>query len=143
MANAPQPPSQRLGLPGLAAIIVGFLLFGAATLWLRHQPAARTDLETDRARERSERLAKLHEGDATALSEYTWVDRDAGVVGLPLDRAIELALPQLKNKPVRQGPPIPPPADTNAPPADATSAPPAAPVPATSPPSNLKPQTPP
>jgi hypothetical protein len=125
----------------LAAIIVGFLLFGAATLWLRHQPAARTDLETDRARERAERLAKLHESDAKALSEYTWVDRDAGVVGLPLDRAIELALPRLKNKPVRQGPPIPPPADTNAPPADATSAPPAAPAPATSPPSNLKPQT--
>lgn len=137
MANAPQTQSKskRLGLPGLAAIIVGFLLFGAATLWLRHQPAARTDVETDRARERAERLAKLHESDAKALSEYTWVDRDAGVVGLPLDRAIELALPRLKNKPVRQGPPIPPPADTNAPPT--------APSPTPLPPSNLKPQTPP
>ncbi|MCC6355920.1 MAG: hypothetical protein IT577_18690 [Verrucomicrobiae bacterium] len=133
MADAPQPAPKRLGLPGLAAIAAGFLIFGLATLWLRNQPAGRTDLETDRARERTQRLAKLRESDAKALAEYGWVDRAAGIVGLPLERAIELALPQLKAKPVRQGPLIPPPAATNAPPA--------ATAPAPAPPSNPKPQT--
>lgn len=128
MADDTQPAPKRLGPLGLGAIVAGFLIFGAATLWLRNQPAGRTDIETDRALQRAERLAKLREGDSKALAEYSWVDRGAGVVGLPLERAIELALPTLKAKPVRQGPLIPPPAATNAPPAGATNAPPAAPA---------------
>lgn len=122
MAPDHQTAPRRLGPLGLAAIVAGFLIFGAATLWLRNQPAGRTDLETDRARQRTERLAKLRESDSKALTEYNWVDRGAGVVGLPLERAIELALPQLKSKPVRPGPLIPPPVATNAPPTGATSA---------------------
>ena len=134
MAPDNQTSPRRLGPLGLASIVAGFLIFGAATLWLRNQPAGRTDLETDRARQRSERLAKLRESDAKALTEYNWVDSGAGIVGLPLERAIELALPQLKSKPVRPGPLIPPPAATNAPPAGATNA-----VPAIAPPTSSAP----
>lgn len=139
MAADTQPAPKRLGPLGLCAIAAGFLIFGVATLVLRNQPADRTSLETDRAQERAARLAKLRESDTRALSEFNWVDRGAGVVGLPLERAIELTLPVLKSKPVRQGPLIPPPAATNAPPAGATNAPPASAPPAPAPPTSASP----
>jgi len=107
---------------GLAAVVAAFLIFAIATIWLRQSPPGRTDLETDRAKERTERLAKVRENETRALAGYSWIDRSAGVVGLPLERAVDLAIPLLASKPVRAGALIPPPVDTNAPPTTATNA---------------------
>lgn len=127
MASDEKDRQQGLGPLGIAAVAAALLIFAIAALWLRQNPAGRTDLETDRAKERLERLAKLRESETKALGEYTWIDRGAGVVGLPIERAIELELPRLSAKPIRPGPLIPPPAPTNAPPTGTTNAPPAAP----------------
>lgn len=48
-------------------------------------------------------LQKLRARDAERLSTYAWIDRDAGVVQLPIERAIELlaarGLPARETKP--------------------------------------------
>lgn len=46
--------------------------------------------------ERKARLLELLEKDAAALAGYSWADKDQGVVRLPLDRAMELALQDLR-----------------------------------------------
>jgi len=46
---------------------------------------------------RAERLAALHQAERAANS-YAWIDRPAGVVRLPLDRAIDLTVKERAKK---------------------------------------------
>lgn len=48
--------------------------------------------------ERKAALAELRGKEQTAASTYGWVDQPAGVVRLPLDRAIELTIQQYGKK---------------------------------------------
>ena len=48
--------------------------------------------------ERKAALAELRGKEQTAASTYGWVDQSAGVVRLPLDRAIELTIQQYGKK---------------------------------------------
>jgi hypothetical protein len=41
---------------------------------------------------RKSRLVELRGREATALQQYGWIDQAAGVVRLPMDRAIELTI---------------------------------------------------
>jgi hypothetical protein len=45
--------------------------------------------------ERAERLEELQAKESDAASNYQWIDESAGVVRLPLDRAMELTLKEL------------------------------------------------
>jgi hypothetical protein len=69
----------------------------AAEYGLKEPPEPR--LQTDPLLD----LQKLRARDAERLSTYAWVDRDAGVVQLPIERAIELlaarGLPAREAKP--------------------------------------------
>ena len=47
-------------------------------------------------------LERLHAGEAKALSTYAWLDKDKGVVQVPIERAMEMLL--AKGLPSRQGP---------------------------------------
>jgi hypothetical protein len=46
--------------------------------------------------ERKARLVEIREKDAAALAGYSWVDKDQGIVRLPIDRAIELTVQDLQ-----------------------------------------------
>jgi hypothetical protein len=46
---------------------------------------------------RKERLNELRAAAKANASSYAWINRDAGVVRLPVDRAIELTLADIKN----------------------------------------------
>jgi hypothetical protein len=109
------PPPQRDDLParkvllGLAALLTLFSLTVAATLPLERRGAPQRVREVQlppdfgrpevglvdqepfsmdrRARERRERQQRV-------LSTYGWVDREAGVIHVPVDRAVELLLQQ-------------------------------------------------
>lgn len=48
--------------------------------------------------ERKALLAELRGKEQTAATTYGWVDKDKGVVRLPLERAIELTIQEQKKK---------------------------------------------
>lgn len=88
-------PATLLGIVVAFAAGAGLLAFVAPALLRRHEAAvsaergwAATPADTRQARAaQSERLA-----------HYAWIDQPKGVVALPIERAMELVLPELRGK---------------------------------------------
>lgn len=90
-------PSNRRGdlLPAIA-IVAGFLLLGVvvyfvysknradAVAWGGNDPAQRAEL-----------LREMRERESEQLGSYGWVDEDAGIVRLPIERAMELTVEEI------------------------------------------------
>jgi hypothetical protein len=112
-------------------VVALFFLFGVIVLAVVG-PAPRGDTyEQERAKKRMETLKSVRDADAKELGSYGWIDKNKGVVRIPIDRAMELAAVELAKQ--RPGPanPIPPPAPqaSQAPSGAATPAAPASPTP--------------
>src|SRR5919198_5718093 len=110
-------------------IVCLFVLFGFIVLAVIGPSPRTSDYEETRAKKRMERLKALHEETQKDLTTYAWVDKNKGVVRIPIDRAMELTVGDLaQRKPAPAGPI-----------AIATPAAPA--VPAASPPTEASPDT--
>lgn len=72
------------------ASVLGVHLFGGEA----------KEYDTTRARERLENRKKLEAEEHAQLDNYAWVDKEKGTVRLPVSRAMEVALSELKQKPV-------------------------------------------
>lgn len=72
-------------------ILGTFLIVALLVLAMQHytRPAP---VGANRVEERHKFLRDQRAADAKALSEYDWVDRDKGIVRLPVQRALELTL---------------------------------------------------
>jgi hypothetical protein len=120
-----------------ATFIVGLALFGLFALASVLLPAIfrKNDYEEDRALVRAETLKATREEVAARASTYAWADKEKGYVQVPLDRAMEIVLPELvEKKPRPSGIKIPPPpAPAAEAPADAASDAEVAPSPAAEP----------
>ena len=97
----------------ILAVLAGFALFLLPLYWLyvRHRPArlfipesvAAEKLSADQAwqatpESRLAYLRDLRQRQEKQLASYAWVDRKAGVVQLPIDRAMELVIAQYGSK---------------------------------------------
>ncbi len=49
-------------------------------------------------RQRKDRLVELHAKERSAAISYGWIDQSAGVVRLPVDRAVELTVRDLRQQ---------------------------------------------
>jgi len=84
----------------LAAYAIGilgtFLIVSLLVLALRHyaQPAP---VGAGRVEERYKSLQDQRAADAKTANEYDWVDKDKGIVRLPVQRAVELTLQEWQN----------------------------------------------
>jgi hypothetical protein len=79
-------------------VVLLIALFGVIVLAVVG-PAPRGDnYEQKRAKEREEKLKTLREANAKELTTYGWIDKNKGVVRLPIDRAMELAVAELATK---------------------------------------------
>ena len=84
----------------LTACAVGifgtFLIVAMLVLAMRHytQPAP---VGARRVEERYKFLQDQRAADAKALNEYDWMDKDKGIVRLPVQRAVELTLQEWQN----------------------------------------------
>src|ERR1043166_5459004 len=82
--RARAPFSTWVGVVGL------FFLFGIIVLALVG-PAPRSDpYEQERAKKRIDKLKAARDADARELGSYGWIDKNKGVVRVPIDRAMEL-----------------------------------------------------
>jgi hypothetical protein len=79
-------------------VVLLFVVFGLF-VWVVFGAIAHGDsYEEKRAKARMEKLEQLHKDSAAALTSYAWVDKNKGVVRIPVERAMELALPDLAVK---------------------------------------------
>lgn len=81
----------------LIAAIGGFAIF-ALILVVAYLPnkAAPAGDGVKTPEQRKAILAELHGKEKTAATSYGWVDKEKGVVRLPVDRAIELTIQEHK-----------------------------------------------
>jgi hypothetical protein len=118
IAHSRAPLSTWLG------VVLLFALFGVIVLAIIGPMPRGSDYEETRAKKRMEKLKSVREEAETALNSYAWVDKNKGVVRVPISRAMELMTAELaKQKPAPAGPIATPQAQS---PAPATSAVPAA-----------------
>src|ERR1700738_2912214 len=76
-------------------VVLLLVLFGVIVLAVIG-PAPRGDnYEKKRAKDRAEKLKTLREADAKELTTYGWIDKNKGVVRLPIERAMELTVAEL------------------------------------------------
>ena len=92
----PQPASERTGLAYLIGI-VGSLLIVAALIWAMWHYTQPPPLGEDRIALRKKALADLRAAEASELESYGWVDQAKGVVRLPINEAMKLALRDWQN----------------------------------------------
>jgi hypothetical protein len=99
IAYSPTPFSTWLG------IVCLFVLFGLIVLAVIGPSPRGSDYEQTRAQKRMERLKALREENQKELTTYAWVDKNKGVVRIPIDRAMELTVAELaQKKPAPAGP---------------------------------------
>jgi hypothetical protein len=81
-------------------VVVLFLLFGVIVLAVIG-PAPRGDTyEATRAKKRIDMLKTARDSDAKELGTYGWIDQNKGVVRVPINRAMQIAVAELaKQKP--------------------------------------------
>ncbi|SRR6266540_698070 len=112
IAHSPAPFSTWLG------IVLLFALFGVIVLAVVGPSPRRSDYEETRAKKRMENLKTSREDAAKALNTYAWIDKNKGVVRIPISRAMELTMAQLaQQKPAASGPIATPEAQATAVPA--------------------------
>ena len=99
IAHSRAPLSTWLG------VMLLFALFGIIVLAVIGPMPRGTDYEETRAKKRMETLKTVREDAEKSLTTYAWVDKNKGVVRIPISRAMELTTAELaKQKPAPAGP---------------------------------------
>src|SRR5437667_452411 len=99
IAHSPAHLSTWLG------IVLLFALFGVIVLAIIRPSPRGSDYEETRAKKRMENLKTVREDAEKALNAYAWIDKNKGVVRIPIRRAMELTVAELaQKKPAAAGP---------------------------------------
>src|SRR3984957_7400138 len=106
---AEHPPKGKSSGPMIVTGLVMILLFSGFVIFLISEGESIPNVEDVHAQARLKNLADLNSENQKILTQYRWVDKSKGVVGIPIDRAMELVLVELQsNKPHSAGPVTPP-----------------------------------
>lgn len=93
----------------MVTALVMVLLFAGFGIFLVSQGQGIPNVEEVNAQTRLKNLADLNSENEKVLTQYRWVDKSKGVVGIPIERAMDLVLAQLQSiKPHPAGPVNPP-----------------------------------
>jgi len=128
-----QAVQSRAPLSTWFGIVLLFALFGVIVLAVVGPTPRGADFEQKRANGREEKLKTLRQADAKELTTYGWIDKNKGVVRVPIERAMELTVAELSSKRPIPAYPIATPAAQATPAGAAPPSPGAAATPAASP----------
>lgn len=129
--TSPTPERAPVSFRAWLGIVLLFLFFGIFVLVLIAATPHGNNYEEKRAEAREKKLSDARKTAAQELNSYAWVDKGKGIARIPIDRAMELMLPDLASKKPAPANPIETPATAQAPaPAPASGA---SPAPAVSP----------
>ena len=70
----------------------GTFLIMVLLVWALIRMTRPEDLAAARARERFQFLQEVRQSEAQAVANYGWVDKEKGIVIVPIDRSVELVL---------------------------------------------------
>jgi len=94
----------RVSLWVIITSLVMMLLFVGLAAFLISQRENIPTVDEQTAEVRLKNLAELNAENQKFLTQYHWVDKSKGVVGIPIDRAMDLVVAQLQaNKPHAAG----------------------------------------
>jgi hypothetical protein len=93
-----QAVQSRAPLSTWLGVVLLFALFGVIVLAVVGPAPRGADYEQKRAKSREEKLKTLRQADAKELTTYGWIDKNKGVVRLPIERAMELTVAELSSK---------------------------------------------
>jgi hypothetical protein len=110
-------------------VVLLFAFFGLLALVVLGASPRGNSYEKKRAKVRAEKLWAAHEGNMKALTTYAWVDKNKGVVRIPISEAMQLTVADLAEKTPAPANPI---AAEASPPAQGAAPPSASPAPAPS-----------
>jgi len=128
VASIRQRVQSRAPFSSWLGVVLLFVLFGVIVLALIGPSPRGNDYEQKRAKSREQKLKALHEEDAKALTTYGWIDKNKGVVRIPVARAMGLTTAELaQKKPAPAGPIATPAPSAAASPAGSPAATPATP----------------
>jgi hypothetical protein len=117
--------NSKSSAPMIVTGLIMILLFCGFAFFLVSQGQSIPNVEQLREETRLKNLADLNAENQKVLTQYHWVDKSKGIVGIPIDQAMDLVLVQLRSiKPHPAGPVSTPP-----PPAQQPQGTPAAPQP--------------
>jgi hypothetical protein len=95
----------RISIPMIVTGLVMTLLFVGLAGFLVLQRASIPTVDEQTAQVRLKNLAELNAENQRILTQYHWVDKSKGAVGIPINRAMDLVLAELQaNKPHAAGP---------------------------------------
>ena len=99
----------RISLSMIITGLVMILLFVGLAIFLIAQRGTIPTVDEQAAQVRLKNLADLNADNQKVLNQYRWVDKNKGVVGIPINRAMDLIVAQLQTiKPHPAGPVNPP-----------------------------------
>jgi hypothetical protein len=120
---------ERAPFSAWLGVVLLFALFGVIVLAIVGPSPRGNDYEQSRVKKRMDLLKTLRDEDTKALGSYAWIDKKKGTARIPISRAIELTVADLKQKKPASAGPIATPAPAAAPQASASPAPSASPSP--------------
>ena len=95
----------RVSFSGIIAGLVMILLFVGLAIFLVGQRGNIPTVDERSAEVRLKNLADLDAANQKILTQYRWVDKNKGVVGIPINRAMDFIVAQLQTiKPHAAGP---------------------------------------
>ena len=99
----------RVSLSVIITGLVMVLLFVGLAILLVSERENIPTVDEQTAEVRLKNLAELNTENQRVLTQYHWIDKSKGVVGIPINRAMDLIVAQLQaNKPHAAGPINPP-----------------------------------
>jgi hypothetical protein len=97
--------NSKLSILTLGTGVIMVLLFCGLAWFLVQQRHAIPTPDDVQKEKRLKNLADLNAANEKALTEYRWIDKSKGIVGIPIERAMGLVLVDLQtNKPHPAGP---------------------------------------
>src|SRR5947208_9130517 len=96
----------RAPLSTWLVVVLLFALFGVVVLAIIGPSPRGSDYEQTRAKKRMENLKTSREDAEKVLNTYAWVDKNKGVVRIPISHAMELTVAQLAQRTPMPAPPI-------------------------------------
>lgn len=99
MANPTEQRAAKKGLLPLILILAGFFVFAGVVAFTWSEIRPDTIAWGGRSpEERIQILREQREREREQLTEYGWVDREEGIVRLPVERGMELVLEELNQE---------------------------------------------
>ena len=90
--NSTAEGNDRKAPCGYIAAVIGSFFIVAILVWIMIHYTRPAPLGEDRANERRKALVELRAENEQVLNNYAWQDQNKGIVRLPINRAMELAL---------------------------------------------------